>query len=91
MGQTLTEAEWREKDLRFERVMRRKGYIIKPMGEDGACLFRYKTISICPFISRVSTSKMMIYDIVAGLLLISCMVIKRCTPVCGRSAWTTYR
>ena len=42
MGQTLTEAEWREKDLRFERVMRRKGYIIKPMGEDGACLFRYK-------------------------------------------------
>ena len=40
MGQTLTEAEWREKDLRFERVMRRKGYIIKPMGEDGACLFR---------------------------------------------------
>ena len=41
MGQTLTEAEWREKDLRFERVMRRKGYIIKPMGEDGACLFRY--------------------------------------------------
>ena len=43
MGQTLTEAEWREKDLRFERVMRRKGYIIKPMGEDGACLFRYKS------------------------------------------------
>ena len=42
VGQTLTEAEWREKDLRFERVMRRKGYIIKPMGEDGACLFRYK-------------------------------------------------
>jgi len=40
VGQTLTEAEWREKDLRFERVMRRKGYIIKPMGEDGACLFR---------------------------------------------------
>jgi len=40
VGQTLSEAEWLEKDLRFERVMRRKGYIIKPMGEDGACLFR---------------------------------------------------
>ena len=26
---------------RFERVMRRKGYSIKPMGEDGACLFRW--------------------------------------------------
>ena len=54
MGQTLTEAEWREKDLRFERVMRRKGYIIKPMGEDGACLFRYKNN---PFFSA-SNSKM---------------------------------
>ena len=40
VGQTLTEAEWLEKDLRFERVMQRKGYTIKPMGEDGACLFR---------------------------------------------------
>ena len=40
VGQNLTEEQWREKDLRFERVMRRKGYIIKAMGEDGACLFR---------------------------------------------------
>ncbi|XP_023336969.1 OTU domain-containing protein 5 [Eurytemora carolleeae] len=40
VGVTLTEAEWVEKDLRFERVMRRKGYTIKLMGEDGACLFR---------------------------------------------------
>ena len=35
-----TEEEWREKDVRFERNMRRKGYVIKKMGEDGACLFR---------------------------------------------------
>merc|ERR1712025_738555 len=40
VGQTLTEEEWLEKDLRFERIMRRKGYVIKKMGEDGACLFR---------------------------------------------------
>jgi len=40
VGQNLTEEQWRDKDLRFERVMRRKGYIIKKMGEDGACLFR---------------------------------------------------
>jgi len=40
VGQTLTEAEWSEKDLRFENAMRRKGYRIKRMGEDGACLFR---------------------------------------------------
>jgi len=40
VGQTLSEDEWREKDLRFERIMRRKGYVIKKMGEDGACLFR---------------------------------------------------
>ena len=26
--------------MRFERNMRRKGYVIKKMGEDGACLFR---------------------------------------------------
>ena len=40
VGQNLTEEQWRDKDLRFERVMRRKGYLIKKMGEDGACLFR---------------------------------------------------
>lgn len=40
VGQNLSEAEWVEKDLRFERIMRRKGYLIKKMGEDGACLFR---------------------------------------------------
>jgi len=40
VGQTLTEEEWLEKDIRFENVMRRKGYNIKRMGEDGACLFR---------------------------------------------------
>lgn len=40
VGQTLTEEEWVEKDARFEAVMRRKGYDIKGMGEDGACLFR---------------------------------------------------
>jgi len=40
VGQTLTEEEWVEKDLRFERIMKRKGYNIKRMGEDGACLFR---------------------------------------------------
>ena len=40
VGQNLTEEEWREKDARFERNMRRKGYVIKKMGEDGACLFR---------------------------------------------------
>jgi len=40
VGANLTEAEWLEKDRRFEAVMRRKGYSIKKMGEDGACLFR---------------------------------------------------
>jgi len=40
VGQTLTEEEWSEKDVRFENVMKRKGYNIKRMGEDGACLFR---------------------------------------------------
>jgi len=40
VGGSLSEAEWLEKDRRFEAVMRRKGYIIKQMGEDGACLFR---------------------------------------------------
>merc|ERR1712106_893299 len=40
VGQTLNEEEWLGKDLRFERIMKRKGYNIKRMGEDGACLFR---------------------------------------------------
>jgi len=40
VGANLSEPEWVEKDRKFEAVMRRKGYIIKKMGEDGACLFR---------------------------------------------------
>jgi len=40
VGVTLTEEEWLEKERRFERTMRRQGYSIKQMGEDGACLFR---------------------------------------------------
>jgi hypothetical protein len=40
LGLTLTEEEWQEKDLRFERAMRKKGFIIKYMDEDGSCLFR---------------------------------------------------
>lgn len=40
VGVTLTDEEWVEKDRRFERAMRLKGYSIKLMGEDGACLFR---------------------------------------------------
>jgi OTU domain-containing protein 5 len=29
-----------QRERRFEKKMRKKGYIIKKMGEDGACLFR---------------------------------------------------
>lgn len=36
----LTEEEWTERERMFEKKMRKKGYIIKKMGEDGACLFR---------------------------------------------------
>lgn len=36
----LTEEEWAERDRRFEKRLRKKGWIIKQMGEDGACLFR---------------------------------------------------
>lgn len=39
-GVQLTEEEWLEKDRRFERLMKKKGYIIKAMQEDGSCLFR---------------------------------------------------
>lgn len=36
----LTEAEWLERDRLFEKRMRKKGLLVKQMGEDGACLFR---------------------------------------------------
>ncbi|CAL8115416.1 unnamed protein product [Orchesella dallaii] len=36
----LTEEEWVERERRFEKKMRKKGFMIKKMGEDGACLFR---------------------------------------------------
>ncbi|XP_054280202.1 OTU domain-containing protein 5-A-like [Macrosteles quadrilineatus] len=36
----ITEAEWVEKDRLFEKKMRKRGLIVKAMGEDGACLFR---------------------------------------------------
>ena len=39
-GVQLTEEEWLEKDRKFEHTMRKKGYIIKKMHEDGSCLFR---------------------------------------------------
>ena len=40
LGVQLSEEEWLEKDRKFEQVMRKKGYIIKLMIEDGSCLFR---------------------------------------------------
>jgi len=40
LGVNLSDEEWNEKDRRFERNMRRQGYLINKMGEDGACLFR---------------------------------------------------
>uniref|UniRef100_A0A1B6KUD6 ubiquitinyl hydrolase 1 n=1 Tax=Graphocephala atropunctata TaxID=36148 RepID=A0A1B6KUD6_9HEMI len=36
----ISEAEWVEKDRLFEKKMRKRGLTLKPMGEDGACLFR---------------------------------------------------
>lgn len=35
-----TEAEWVERDRIFEKRMRKKGFVVKNMKEDGACLFR---------------------------------------------------
>ncbi|XP_076679827.1 deubiquitinating enzyme A isoform X3 [Andrena cerasifolii] len=39
-GNNLTSAEWQERDRWFEKRMRKMGFIVKKMGEDGACLFR---------------------------------------------------
>lgn len=36
----MSEEEWQEKDRKFDLMMRKKGYIIKTMVEDGSCLFR---------------------------------------------------
>lgn len=35
-----TNIDWEEKERNFERKIRKKGFIIKKMCEDGACLFR---------------------------------------------------
>ncbi|XP_014249400.1 OTU domain-containing protein 5 [Cimex lectularius] len=35
-----TEAQWIEEDRMFEKKMRKRGLMVKKMGEDGACLFR---------------------------------------------------
>jgi len=40
LGVQMSEEEWEEKDRRFDRLMKRKGYVIKAMQEDGSCLFR---------------------------------------------------
>lgn len=29
-----------QRDRRFEKLMKKRGFVIKPMGQDGACLFR---------------------------------------------------
>ncbi|XP_008215952.1 OTU domain-containing protein 5-B [Nasonia vitripennis] len=39
-GNNLTLAEWQERDRWFEKRLRKLGFIVKKMGEDGACLFR---------------------------------------------------
>ncbi|XP_058791758.1 OTU domain-containing protein 5-B [Phymastichus coffea] len=39
-GNNLTAAEWQERDRWFEKRLRKIGFTIKKMGEDGACLFR---------------------------------------------------
>ncbi|XP_017875487.1 OTU domain-containing protein 5-A isoform X5 [Ceratina calcarata] len=39
-GNNLTLAEWQERDRWFEKRMRKMGFVVKKMGEDGACLFR---------------------------------------------------
>ncbi|KAJ8682058.1 hypothetical protein QAD02_017850 [Eretmocerus hayati] len=39
-GNNLTLAEWQERDRWFEKRLRKMGFIVKKMGEDGACLFR---------------------------------------------------
>ncbi|KAL1129622.1 hypothetical protein AAG570_012567 [Ranatra chinensis] len=36
----ITEAEWIEEDRSFEKKMRKRGFLVKKMSEDGACLFR---------------------------------------------------
>jgi len=35
-----TEQEFQEKELQFEKKINKKGWVIKKMAEDGACLFR---------------------------------------------------
>ncbi len=40
LGLNLTDEEWEAKDRRFEKAMRKKGYVIKRMVDDGSCLFR---------------------------------------------------
>lgn len=35
-----TEQECQEKELQFEKKINKKGWVIKKMAEDGACLFR---------------------------------------------------
>lgn len=35
-----TEQEFQEKELQFEKKINKKGWIIRKMAEDGACLFR---------------------------------------------------
>lgn len=39
-AQALSETDWLERDRWFEKIIKRKGFIIKKMEEDGACLFR---------------------------------------------------
>ncbi|XP_076037655.1 OTU domain-containing protein 5-B-like [Oratosquilla oratoria] len=39
-GWNLTADQWDEKERWFEKKMKKKGFIIKKMREDGACLFR---------------------------------------------------
>lgn len=42
----FSQDEWQLKDEQFAKCMSERGYILKPVEEDGACLFRAISLQI---------------------------------------------
>ncbi|XP_067647505.1 uncharacterized protein Duba [Eurosta solidaginis] len=42
----ITADEWRQRDAQFEKCMAQRGYELRPVEEDGACLFRSISLQI---------------------------------------------
>lgn len=80
-----SEIDWDEKEKLFAWMMQKKGFEIKQMGEDGACLFR--AVGMCFFTFGLELHLIVWFP----LQLINFTVTRTCTALFVVFAWTIWK